>query len=732
VLGRVISHYEIVRKLGQGGMGEVFEAQDTLLHRVVALKLLPADTTADPERRARFLTEARAASGLSHPHIVTIHDVVMTDDGAYCLVMERIQGRPLSEVIGPEGLPLEVALRHATQIAGALDAAHRAGIVHRDLKPGNVMITARGDVKVLDFGLAKLMPGPGTHGDATRTSSGTAVGLILGTLDYMSPEQAMGMPVDHRTDIFSFGTLLYEMLCGERPFRGDSQIRVMHAVAYEPPAPLQQRRPDLPPGVHALLTRLLEKDREHRYQSFEAVLLALGSCRDAPPAPPRPAPSAPRLARSRAVIALALAAGLVASAGGAMFLWMRTGAHPAPSGEAAGGATDAALPVTAADHLRQGDRYLARYDKNGYVDLAVASYQRALAQQPGYAPAYAGLAVANWRKFREQRDAIWLEHAVNHARHAIERDPLLSSGLAALGLALAASGSTAEARDAFERALALDPANADALRGLGDLAVRSDDVIEAERRYREALAARPDDPELPSVLGALFYQQGRAQEAEDWFARTVALAPDNHFGYKNLGAALHMQGRFADAARQLQQAVTLRPDGAVYTNLGTLYYYQGLYQQAAAALERAVDLRANDYRAWGNLGDAYTRLDGRGSDAEQAYQRAIQLARRQLAASQDDQDTAALLALYLARVGQADAARSGLAALRESTATAETAYIAALAWEALGERTAALDALARAIDRGHSMREIAMDPQLTALRADAAYHRMMASRDSGR
>ena len=723
MLGQVISHYEVVGKLGAGGMGEVFEAQDTLLRRTVALKVLPPGKVSDPERRARFLTEARAASSLNHPFIVTIHDVVTTDDGAFCLVMERVRGRSLSDAIPAGGLPLTDALRYATQAAEALAAAHAAGIVHRDLKPGNVMVTDRGDIKVLDFGLAKLMPSRSSGVDPTVSSDGTQFGVVLGTPDYMSPEQAKGEPVDHRTDIFSFGMLLFEMVTGERPFRGSHRIAALHALVAEPAPQVSTLRAGLPSSLDLVIDRLLAKEREARYQSFTDVLADLhrvqegasvSSIATAPPG--RPARRVGLKAASMAigVIGVATVIGLWAPG------WFaRSDAPPVEPPT-----LDEPLPVTASDFVRRGDRLLRRYDRDGHIDQAMEAYQSALQQQPDHAPAYAGLAMANWRRFREVRDRIWLDHAAGNARQAVERDPLLASGHAALGLTLTAQGEADAAASALAETLKLDPMNADALRGLGDLSARASAFDEAERHYRAAIAARPDDPELPSVIGGLYYRLGRSDEAANAFQRTIDLAEDNYIGHKNFGAVLHMQGRFADAARSLQRAVELKPDAAVYTNLGTLYYYQGLYPQAVAALEKSIALRANDYRTWGNLGDALKRTAGGEPRALEAYQRAAQLAATELDAA-PTAETRALRALYLARAGASDGAKAEVQRIDNPGAlAAETLYVLALAREALGDRAAAIETLRLAIAAGHSVDELERDPELTALRGDPAYHRM--------
>jgi len=273
VLGRTVAHYTIVEKLGEGGMGVVYKARDTHLDRFVAIKVLPAEKVADPERKRRFVQEAKAASALNHPNIVTIHDIASAE-GVEFIAMEYVVGRTLDEVIGRKGLKLNEALGHAIQVADALAKAHAAGIVHRDLKPSNIMVTGDGLVKVLDFGLAKLTE-PVT-GDAAATASlprpHTEEGAILGTVAYMSPEQAEGKPVDARSDIFSFGAVLYQMLTGHRAFQGDSKLSTLAAILRSEPAPVAQ---SLPSEVVRALERCLRKDPQRRWQSMSDLKVVL-------------------------------------------------------------------------------------------------------------------------------------------------------------------------------------------------------------------------------------------------------------------------------------------------------------------------------------------------------------------------------------------------------------------------------------------------------------------------
>ena len=274
MIGRTLTHYKVIAELGSGGMGVVYKALDLRLDRHVALKILPPDRSQDDDRRARFLHEARAASALNDPHIVTIFDI-FTDDGTDVLVMEFVQGRTLRDILNDGPMPVARALDIALQVAEGVGTAHTAGIVHRDLKPGNVMVTERGRVKVLDFGLAKLV-GSGSIADQPTISSPTTVaGMLLGTVDYMSPEQAKGDPIDGRSDVFSLGAMLYEMLAGARPFVAGHALGVLHEILYGVVVPLRSKRPELSPDVEAGVMRALERDLTRRYPSMEAFAIDL-------------------------------------------------------------------------------------------------------------------------------------------------------------------------------------------------------------------------------------------------------------------------------------------------------------------------------------------------------------------------------------------------------------------------------------------------------------------------
>ncbi len=257
MIGRTISHYEILEKLGEGGMGVVYRARDTKLDRIVAIKFLPPHLSADPEAVKRFVHEAKTASALDHPNICTIHEIDETEDNATFIVMSCYEGHTLRDMIDDGPIEIDKAVDISSQISSGLAKAHENGIVHRDIKPQNILLTRGGEAKIIDFGLAKL---------AGRTKL-TRDGSTLGTAAYMSPEQARGEEVDHRSDIFSLGTILYEMLAGEPPFKGEHEAAMLYGIVHEEPGPVSDRCKDLPAELCAVVERALKKDAGERYQS---------------------------------------------------------------------------------------------------------------------------------------------------------------------------------------------------------------------------------------------------------------------------------------------------------------------------------------------------------------------------------------------------------------------------------------------------------------------------------
>jgi serine/threonine protein kinase len=279
MIGKTVGHYRITAKLGAGGMGEVFLAEDTRLERKAAIKFLPAEMAADPDRRQRFLNEARAASSLNHPHVCVVYDVGETGDGLPFIAMEFVEGQSLEAVVKHGPLEMARVAEIAVQVVDALDAAHNRRIVHRDIKPANISLNERGQVKVLDFGLAKRMP-RGTDGhDGTQDFQQTKEGQVLGTPYYMSPEQALGRDLDHRSDIFSVGVVLYELATGERPFTGSNVSEIVNNIVHAQPLAIARLNYDVPPELERIILKCLQKQPDRRYQAARELMVDLKNFR---------------------------------------------------------------------------------------------------------------------------------------------------------------------------------------------------------------------------------------------------------------------------------------------------------------------------------------------------------------------------------------------------------------------------------------------------------------------
>src|SRR2546429_821845 len=274
----MLSHYRIVSKIGAGGMGEVYRALDTRLDREVAIKLLPTEVSSDSDRLKRFEQEARATSALNHPNILTVYDIGTHESSPY-IVAELLEGQELRDRLDAGTIPLRKAIDYAQQIVSGLSAAHEKGVVHRDLKPENLFITNDERVKILDFGLAKLRANasePQASEDATRKAI-TNPGVVMGTVGYMSPEQVRGQMADHRSDIFSFGTILHEMITGRRAFRRETMAETMTAILKEEPEELTATNPNINPALERIVQRCLEKKPERRFHSAHDLGFALES-----------------------------------------------------------------------------------------------------------------------------------------------------------------------------------------------------------------------------------------------------------------------------------------------------------------------------------------------------------------------------------------------------------------------------------------------------------------------
>lgn len=321
--GKTIGHYQIVSFLGKGGMGEVYRARDLKLDRTVALKILPEAMSVDEERMRRFVREAKAASALNHPNVAHIYEIGEAD-GVSFIAMEYVDGQTLAAKIDGEPLETDEIVEIGAQIADALDEAHGKGITHRDIKPANVMLTPRGQVKMLDFGLAKIArPTEQSVAGDIITMAKTAPGVVMGAVPYMSPEQALGREADHRSDLFSLGVALYEMATGRMPFPGSNPSEILDRILHSQPEAMARFNYNLPAELEGIVRKCLEKERERRYQSAREVLVDLRNLKRDSRSSPLTAAKVknPSLSRRRFLITLALA--LLALAGLALYLLLR-------------------------------------------------------------------------------------------------------------------------------------------------------------------------------------------------------------------------------------------------------------------------------------------------------------------------------------------------------------------------------------------------------------------------
>jgi TolB-like protein len=625
LIGRTLSHYHITAAIGAGGMGEVYRANDTKLGRDVALKVLSAQMAHDPNRLARFQREARSVAALNHPHIVTIFSVEEAE-GVHFLTMELVEGQSLERLIPAGGLPVERIVEIASALADALTAAHEKGIVHRDLKPANVMLTDDGRVKVLDFGLAKDVRADKSS-DVTQTFAGqTAMGVVMGTPTYMSPEQVAGRVLDHRTDIFSLGVILYEMASGRRPFEGASSAELASAILRDTPRPLSEFRADLPEELGLLIQRCLEKDPQDRFPSardlrdaLRGVTASAPSIRTATAPAPRPVvegnSGAARAEEGFWVAVLpfkynganadltALAEGLTEEivTGLFRFSYLRVISLSSTSRYAHG----------AIDIRSAGKELGARYVMEG--SLRQAGTKLRIATQLVDASSDVNLWAETYERpfrpeaiFELQDDVVprivstvadthgVLPHTMSEVLR--NRNPDLLTPYEAVLRSFAHfqrvnAEEHAAARAGLERAVQQAPGNADCWAMLSMM---------YKEEHTHGFNLRPDS-------------LGRALAAA---RRAVEAAPSNHLAYHALAATLFFRRELPAFRNAAERAVALNPmDGFTMAYLGFLIAYAGDWERGCALAEQARGLNPH-HPGWywfPSVLDAYRRSDYRGA-----------------------------------------------------------------------------------------------------------------------
>jgi tetratricopeptide (TPR) repeat protein/TolB-like protein/predicted Ser/Thr protein kinase len=778
-IGRTLSHYRIVSLLGSGGMGVVYRAIDMRLGRPVALKLIVQDDARDPYSRRRFAREARAASLLNHPNIVSIHDVG-EEDGVSFLVMELVDGQPLGELIPRGGLPIDRALDYALQLAGGLETAHAAGIVHRDIKPANIIVAESRRVKILDFGLAKRVEGVDSPHGARMTV--TETGVVVGTVAYMSPEQAQGLPVDARSDVFSFGAVLYQMLAGVRAFDGATPLATLNAIVSAAPPPLTVQRPDAPADLVRLVDACLQRRAEARPTARDVVRLLETMCERNAGGSARASTAVGRPSDFTSIFA-AVAAALLLVGGIAWAVSRREPTDVAPAAKqtiailpfrslpaAAGtellevGLADVligrlgqlpnlrVIPLTSTEPLRNveprdaGRRLGATSVLSGtleYDGAAVRAVVRLVAVADGRVlwsgmvdPGTGGL-------FAVQDDIV--AHVIDDLLprlSAVERTRIARSPSTdheafdayLLGRAYFTRSKRADfdrAIDAFRHAVSIDPRYADAW-GAMALAYRSlpltSDVRpseafpEAKRAATRALELNPNHPEALVALGSVAASwDWNWRAAERYFRRAIELQPSSDVAHLYLGHVLSNVGRSEEAVAEARLARAVDPGWQLAPALeGQFLFFARRYAESVRRLDAVLEMEPAMWQA--HAMRAYPLIEvGRFDEAAQECDKAFELSGGLLY-------LLALRGYALARGGRpADAA----GVLRRLEATARERYVppyhVALVAYALGEAPKALSFLEQALSEHDAyIAFLGTDPKWDGLRALPAFQAVLA------
>jgi len=614
LIGRQIGAYQIIEQIGRGGMGEVYLAQDGRLGRKVALKLLPAKFAADAERVRRFEQEARSASALNHPNVIVIFEIGAAD-GAHYIATEYVAGQNLRQMMAGERMSFGAALSVATQVTNALAEAHKAGVLHRDIKPENLMVRPDGVVKVLDFGLAKLLDRrPEFANDA---GGSTASGMVMGTARYMSPEQARGQEVDARTDIFSLGVTLYEMIAGKAPFDGRTSMDVIAAILHVNPTPLSELRAETPADLEQVVMRALHKDREERYQTAEELLADLTSVGRRPPLSTNSEARVNSLKARYRVARLAAALLTLLLVAGGVFFYTRRIAAPAPKTRPA--AEDRTNNPEAKRLYLKGQYEFSRRTSES-LKKGRDAFEQAIKLDPNYAAAWVG--VANCWTVMGQINSAHQSDAITQAKAAITRALELDESLVEAHAALALIKTQHEwdwegAEREYRRALALDANYAPGWHWYAmhlSLLGRHDEAISAIRRAEEL---DPVSLVINCNHGWILWCARRNDEAIAQLRKTIDLDPYFANAHDKLANVHETTGQYAEAIEH--RAISSDLSGArpeVGAGMRAAYRrggWQEFARREVGRLQRESQARYQNPKylalAWARLGDKDRALE---------------------------------------------------------------------------------------------------------------------------
>ena len=728
MLGTTVSHYRIVRELGSGGMGVVYEAEDTRLRRNVAVKFLSSALAKDGPMLERFEREARAASALSHPGICTVH-AIEQEAGQSFIVMELVEGESLAHRLASGPMEIGQLLDLGIQMADALEAAHAKGIVHRDLKPMNMMVTPRGQVKILDFGLAKFehtdAPGSRTAMPTEAPRDLTAAGTVFGTVHYMSPEQARGLTTDARTDLFSLGAILYQMATGDRAFEGDTQAVIFDAILNRDPRPIAEANPAMPPGLQAILEKALEKDRTLRYQTATELKTDLLRLRrklegaKSGPAAVVDSKAPGRRERSIAVLYFENLSGVKEDE------YLRDGITEDILTDLSKIKGLNVFPRTTVLAFRDQKATAADVCRQLRADYALeGSLRRAgnrLRINTQLVDAATGFPVWSERYDREMSDIFAVQDEIAHKIAEALRIKVTPQEQAELA---AKPTENAQAYDLYLRGRSY--ARRRTTRDMEFALQMFENAVQLDPNFALAWAAIANGcahAQYWSGPGATYME--RAQSAS---LRAVALAPDIPEVLVSQGWILYASGKYEDAVRLSRAAISRKRDceGAYYLLLRTLFA-SGKYDEVASLTEEAIEAAGTDYNVYIPIMNALGSL-GRDEARGHVRQRLLQAFENHLREVPEDARARILRAAYYAQEGRVeDSVREANLAMVLRPNEATVLYNAACTFASLGKRAEALDALRKAWDAGFKDAEwTRRDPDLVSLHGDPEFEKLYA------